>query len=121
MDPGVTGNFSRRRDEPIGLGAVVLDGEIAGGDFRSAGSRPRPRMLDRDRAFLELMRKSGADREDRRNRNDSGCEPGHHPYSLNLDDNRDAQRAPNALLPDLEAEASLGLVRVDRERVHVTL
>ena len=58
MDPGVTGNFSRRRDEPIGLGAGVLDGEIAGGDLRSAGSRPRPRMLDRDRAFFELMRES---------------------------------------------------------------
>src|SRR4029077_799029 len=45
------------------------------------------------------------------------CEPGHHPYSLNLADIRDAYRAPNASLPDLEAEASLGLVRVDRERV----
>ena len=37
MDPGVTGNLSRRRDEPIRLGAVVLDGEIAGGDFAPPG------------------------------------------------------------------------------------
>jgi hypothetical protein len=43
-----TRNVRSHRDEPIGRRRAVLDGEIAGSNFRASWRCPRPRRLDGD-------------------------------------------------------------------------
>ncbi len=55
VDLDFFGNIRRTADQPIRRRALVLDGEIAAANFRSAGRRAAPGLRDHEIAGLDLL------------------------------------------------------------------
>ena len=53
------GEIRRASGQPVGRGAIVLDGQIAAADLGALWGRARPGLFDHDVSGLELLRQRG--------------------------------------------------------------